>query len=76
MLQQPQDRKIDIGLPNQTCVYCGAKFWNKERNTKGAYTKCCQNGSVALFPNETTKYMSKLFSGKNLIYGKVFEFFH
>jgi hypothetical protein len=57
------EHQIKIGLPNQNCAFCGAIFWNEERNTKGEYTKCCQQGEVALFPNETTTYMAELFSG-------------
>ena len=34
------------GPMNQICVYCGARFFQLERNTNGKYTACCNNGKV------------------------------
>ncbi|CAN0924949.1 ATP-dependent DNA helicase PIF4 [Linum grandiflorum] len=45
---------LDLGLPTNTCRYCGAYFWvhealKKTRKTQNSeYTMCCQSGAVEL----------------------------
>ncbi|CAN0922373.1 ATP-dependent DNA helicase PIF1 [Linum grandiflorum] len=45
---------LDLGLPTNTCRYCGAYFWvhealKKTRKTQNPeYTMCCQSGAVEL----------------------------
>ena len=43
----PQHR---LGLMNNSCNRCQAKYFREERNTKGVYTKCCFEGKVYLPP--------------------------
>ena len=45
-----------LGSQNQTCSYCGARFWAEERvrghgrTTSPVYNKCCRGGSILLPP--------------------------
>ena len=41
---------FDIGQPDQLCELCGALFFDMEKNTMNAYTRCCQKGKVTLPP--------------------------
>lgn len=33
---------------NEVCEFCGALFWNSERNASRTYTQCCHSGKVRL----------------------------
>ena len=49
---------------NQCCPYCKALFFDNERNTKGLYMDCCQNGTIILPRLEQpTQLMQELFHG-------------
>lgn len=37
------------GPMDQKCQHCGALFFNDERTTTKAYTKCCRKGMILLY---------------------------
>ena len=48
--QEKDVKELDFGPMDQVCEFCGAKFWNAERNSDGTYSKCCNNGKIKLPP--------------------------
>lgn len=41
---------MTLGEFNNNCMYCGAKFFAAERNSRQQYTKCCHLGNIVLPP--------------------------
>jgi len=54
----------NCGILNQCCPFCEALLFKIERNTRGVYVTCCNNGSIIL-PRMTkpTELMQDLFHG-------------
>ena len=48
--QEKDVKELDFGPMDQVCEFCGAKFWNAERNSDGTYSKCCSHGKIKLPP--------------------------
>ena len=48
--QEKDVKELDFGPMDQVCEFCGATFWNAERNSDGTYSKCCNNGKIKLPP--------------------------
>ncbi|XP_074361234.1 uncharacterized protein LOC141701490 [Apium graveolens] len=52
------DGYVNIGLPTSTCVKCGSRMWNMERNNKSnknsspTFSLWCKNGQVQLSPEK------------------------
>jgi hypothetical protein len=60
------------GLMNNSCLYCGAKFFKFERNTTGEYKNCCFKGKFRLpSMSPPTEFMQELFRG-NTTQSKLF----
>jgi hypothetical protein len=52
------------GNMNNKCLYCGARFFNPERNTAGDYNNCCFKGKFCLpSMSPPTEFMQELFKG-------------
>ncbi|KAK9931510.1 hypothetical protein M0R45_018784 [Rubus argutus] len=56
----------DHGDNTFQCVHCNAYYWRDEKNTRGIYTGCCQQGQVRLpQPNPTPQFLEKLLDLNN-----------
>jgi len=65
------NRYFDLGKMDQTCKFCGAKFWLAEQMQKSSaknhqFSLCCKNGRISLKPlHPPTKYLKRLLEGND-----------
>ena len=64
LFNESMNEFYNCGTVNQCCPFCKALFFNCERNSKGVYTICCNNGAVILpRMSKPTKLTQDLLSG-------------
>ena len=63
----------NCGTMSCICSFCNARYWNGEKNSRGKYSTCCQDGRVRLPKFQTPPLLQELLGGQTQRSKKLLE---